>query len=232
MRVDNNSAYDNKDDAKRKWDFRYTMVAIIGVLLVVAAALIAFDNNNQWTAEEEDPQNGVRQEGEPDLIGDGGINVVNPVPTVDSQDTPSKVPESSQSPYAFPVNNGKVTTTFSGDSLVYSATLDQYVIHEGIDIEAPVESPVMAVMEGTVTKVYNDDKLGITIELTHQDGYKTRYSNLSTDRMVEEGDVVQAGDVISAVGMTALFESLDNPHLHFEVHKDGVPIDPNSLLGR
>ena len=229
MRIDGNSAYDNKEDAKRKWNYRYTMVAIIGVLLVAAAALIAFDNNNQWTAEEENNID-MTQDAEDDLIGGGGINVVKPLPTVDSRDTPSDPPEQNRVSVTAPVNNGKVTTVFSGNGLVYSKTLDQYVIHEGIDFEAPVDSPVMAVAEGTVTKVYNDDKLGITIELTHQDGYQTRYSNLSTDRMVEEGDVVKAGEVISGIGMTALFESLDSPHLHFEVWKDGTAINPSTFI--
>ena len=58
----------------------------------------------------------------------------------------------------------------------------------------------------------------------------TRYCNLSTDRMVEEGDVVEAGDVISGVGITALFESNDPPHLHLEVLKDGIPIDPAEFV--
>ena len=48
--------------------------------------------------------------------------------------------------------------------------------------------------------------------------------------MVGEGDVVKAGDVISGVGITALFESMDPPHLHFEVLKDGNPIDPASFI--
>lgn len=229
MRIDGNSAYDNKEDEKRKWNYRYTMVAIIGVLLVAAAALIAFDNNNQWTAEEENPTD-LTEDADEDLIGGGGINVVKPVPTVDSKDNSSDLPEQNRVSVSLPVNNGKITTVFSGNSLVYSKTLDQYVIHEGIDFEAPMDSPVMAVSEGTITKVYNDDKLGITIEVTHQGGYQTRYSNLSTDRMVEEGDVVKAGEVISGIGTTALFESLDSPHLHFEVWKDGVAVNPSSFM--
>lgn len=229
MRMDNNSPYDRREEDKSKWNYRYTMITVIAVLLVAAAALIAFDNTNRWTADDNQNinQNGTNGE---DMIGGGGINVVKPVPTVDSRDTPSEEPEQSRSSYTFPVNNGTVTTGFSGENLVYSKTLDEYVVHKGVDIEAPVESPIMAVKDGTITKVYNDDKLGITIEVTHDDGYQTRYSNLSTDRMVEEGDVVEAGDIISSIGMTALFESMDSPHLHFEVWKDGVAIDPASLL--
>jgi murein DD-endopeptidase MepM/ murein hydrolase activator NlpD len=48
--------------------------------------------------------------------------------------------------------------------------------------------------------------------------------------MVEEGDVVKKGQPISGVGSTALFESLESPHLHFEVLKDGVAIDPSKYI--
>lgn len=232
MRVDGNSAYDRKDEDRRKWNYRYTIVAIIGVLLVVAATLIAFDNSPQRIAEEDN--NIDITEERDDLIGGGGINVVQPVPTVDSREAPPaeqpKQEKTYGSGFTFPVKDGEIILGYSGNGLVYSKTLDQYVIHEGIDIEAPADSQVMAVAEGTVTKVYNDDKLGITIELTHEDGYKTRYSNLSTDRMVEEGDVIKAGDVISGVGITALFESMDPPHLHFEVWKEGKPVDPSEFI--
>ena len=79
-------------------------------------------------------------------------------------------------------------------------------------------------------KVYNDDKLGITIEISHGNGIVTKYSNLSTTKMVGEGDVVKKGQPISGVGSSALFESLESPHLHFEVLKDGVPIDPSGYI--
>jgi murein DD-endopeptidase MepM/ murein hydrolase activator NlpD len=231
MRVDGNSAYDKKGEEKRKWNYRYTMIGIICVLIVGAAALIAFENNPQWRARGDNNID-LTQEDDNNQIGGGGINVVQPVPTIDSRDTPAE-PKSearSNNGITFPVKEGKVTVGFSGNGLVYSKTLDQYVVHQGIDIQAPLDSQVMAVADGTVTKVYNDDKLGITIELKHKDNYVSRYSNLSTDRMVEEGDVVKSGDIISGVGITALFESMDSPHLHFEVWKDGNPIDPAKFI--
>ncbi len=235
MRIDGSSAYDNNEDGRRKWNYRYTMVTIIAILLIVAAAMVVWDNDRRWVAEEENGGNiNTREEGEDYLIGDGGLNVVQPVPTVDSRDTPAPGPDGSgesRGKMVAPIEGGVIAKGYSGDELIYSATLDQYVVHRGVDIEAAPETPVIAVKGGTVTKVYNDDKLGITIEISHGSGYVTRYSNLSTDRMVEEGDVVEAGDVISGVGITALFESSDPPHLHFEVLQDGIPIDPVQFAG-
>ncbi|MDD2215064.1 MAG: M23 family metallopeptidase [Eubacteriales bacterium] len=235
MRVDGNSAYDKKDETKRKWTFRYTMVTVIIVLLVMGAAIIAFQTNPWWTAKDDENRIDMTREPDNYYRDEGGLDVIQPVPTVDSQDTPTpakepKKQEKSGKDFAFPVKGGKVILDYSGNELVYSKTLDQYVVHNGVDIEAPADSQVLAVKEGTVTKVYNDDKLGITIELTHGDGYVTRYSNLSTDKMVEEGDVVKTGEVISGVGSTALFESLDSPHLHFEVWQKGAPIDPAKYI--
>ena len=235
MRVDGNSAYDKKDEAKRKWTFRYTMVTVIIALLVLGAAIIAFQANPWWTAKGDENRIDMTREPNNYYRDEGGLDVIQPVPTVDSKDntpTPAKEPkqEKSGKDFAFPVKDGKVILGYSGNELVYSKTLDQYVVHNGVDIEAPVDSQVLAVKEGTVTKVYNDDKLGITIELTHGDGYVTRYSNLSTDKMVEEGDVIKTGEVISGVGTTALFESLDSPHLHFEVWQKGTPIDPAKYI--
>ncbi|NLY70833.1 MAG: M23 family metallopeptidase [Clostridiales bacterium] len=233
MRVDGNSAYDKDNESRAKWKYRYTIIAIIGILLLIAVSILAFDNDPRQIAEEDN--NIDITEERDDLIGKGGINVIQPVPTVDSRDSSPPPQESKkesdyQKGFTFPVNNGEIILGYSGNGLVYSKTLDQYVVHNGVDIQATADSPVLAVADGTVTKVYNDDKLGITIELTHKDGYKTRYSNLSTDRMVGEGDVVKAGDVISGVGITALFESMDPPHLHFEVWKDGKAIDPTPFL--
>lgn len=234
MRIDENDAYNKDDEERRKWSYRYTMVAIIAVLLIAAAAMVVWNNDVDRIARnnnEGDINN--RIEDRHFLIGDGDWNVVQPVPTVDSKDTPAPSPEKgtkSKGEMKNPVDGGKITKGYSGNELVYSATLDQYVVHLGVDIEAPPETPVTAVKAGTVTKVYNDDMLGITIEINHGSGYTTRYSNLSTDRMVGEGDVVEAGDVISGVGITALFESSDPPHLHFEVLQDGIPIDPIKFI--
>lgn len=229
MRIDENSAYDREDTERRKWNYRYSMMSVIAILLILAAAMIVWNNDRQWIAKDDGSGNINNERNQENyLTGESELRVVQPVPTVDSRQTPApdskgnKKSDKLQSP----IQGGIISKGFSGQELIYSETLDQYIVHSGIDIEAAPETEVRAVKSGTVTKVYNDDKLGITIEISHGDGIVSRYCNLSTDRMVEEGDVVEAGDVISGVGLTALFESSDPPHLHFEVLKDGVAIDP------
>ena len=123
-----------------------------------------------------------------------------------------------------------ITNEYSMNSLIYSVTLDQYMTHCGIDIEAPEDSQVVAAAPGTITAVYDDDRYGISIEITHVDGFVTIYSNLSTKEMVEIGDEVVRGKIISGVGSTGLFESLEPSHLHFEMLKDGVYVDPQEYI--
>ena len=125
---------------------------------------------------------------------------------------------------------GSTGMKYAVDTLVYSKTLDQFTTHEGIDIIAPMDSPVMAAQAGEVIEVVVDSRLGITIAIAHADAIITRYSNLSTDQMVKMGDLVEKGQVISGVGKSALFEIAEEPHLHFEVLVDGTNVDPSLYL--
>ncbi len=70
---------------------------------------------------------------------------------------------------------GDITKAYSGESLVYSATLDQYLSHKALDIAAPAGSPVSAVMEGTVTDVGQDDRDGTYVTVAHGNGLETKY---------------------------------------------------------
>lgn len=151
------------------------------------------------------------------------------IPTVDSR---NQAPNTND--FLFPVDmaTAKESKAYSMDMVVYNATLDQYMTHPGVDFEAPQGSGVKAVSGGTVTDVYTDDAYGITIEINHGGGYTARYCNLATDKMVEKGDAVKQGQVISNVGKTALYESADKAHLHFEMKKDGKALDPSKLFSR
>lgn len=150
------------------------------------------------------------------------------VPTVDSRNQQPK----KQTAFASPMDmsTAKVSKKYSMDMVIYNTTLDQYMTHPGIDIEAPKGSGVMAAADGTITDIYTDDCYGITIEITHADGYISRYCNLSTDKMAEKGDTVKRGQLISNIGRSALYESMEKAHLHFEITKDGEPCDPSEFI--
>lgn len=150
------------------------------------------------------------------------------VPAVDSRDN-TPAPPAPESEFSKPVN-GVIVNHYSCDLPIYSKTLDQYMVHCGVDIGAPLDAQVKAVSSGTVTKVAYDEMYGNTIEITHDEGLKSIYSNLSSAKMVEVGDVVEKGQVISGVGDSASFESLEASHLHFEMMKDNDYVNPEDYI--
>ena len=169
----------------------------------------------------EEPSDSGSQKSDP------AYQVSGKVPTVDSLDS-----EPAVSAFQFPVKheNAQVTNPYSMDKLIYSVTLDQYMTHCGVDIEAPEDAQVVAVADGTVTAVYEDDRYGTSIEITHPGDIVSVYSNLSTAEMVETGDVVSGGQIIGGVGSTGLFESLEHAHLHFEMLKGGAYVNPGDFI--
>ncbi len=125
---------------------------------------------------------------------------------------------------------GETVAAFSMDELVYSETMGDWRTHDGVDIAAEAGTQVFAACAGTVIDVRDDDLMGTTVVLSHDDGFDTIYANLQTEPTVEVGDLVAAGQVIGSVGHTALGEASEPSHLHFGVTKDGEFVDPMAFL--
>lgn len=119
---------------------------------------------------------------------------------------------------------------FAVDSLIYSETLQEWTTHTGIDIKAEKTTVVKSAEAGTVKSIKNDPRYGLTIIIEHANGFQTVYSNLLTSEFVVEGEKVEKGQSLGTVGNTAAFEIADEPHLHFEIIKDNVQVDPNIYL--
>ena len=125
---------------------------------------------------------------------------------------------------------GEELTAFAVDHLAYNETTRDWRTHEGIDLSAAAGETVAAAADGTVYAVYEDDSLGMTVVLTHADGYTTHYSNLSENVPVSVGDTVTAGTAIGTVGQTAAIETALAPHLHFAVYRSNAAVDPAEFL--
>ena len=125
---------------------------------------------------------------------------------------------------------GEIIKAFAKDNLVYSETLQEWTTHLGLDIKADKTTVVKAAEAGTVKTIKNDPRYGLTIIIEHEDGYQTVYANLLSSEFVVEGEKVEKGQSIGTVGNTATFEIADEPHLHFEILKDGVQIDPSTFI--
>ncbi|MBR3614382.1 MAG: M23 family metallopeptidase [Clostridia bacterium] len=129
-----------------------------------------------------------------------------------------------------PPVSGEIIKDFAVDNLIYSNTLEEWTTHSGIDIKAQKTGIVTASEKGTVESIKNDPRYGLTITITHSNGFKTIYSNLLTTEFVNENESVEKGQTIGTVGESASFEIADESHLHFEMYKDGKPVNPTIYL--
>lgn len=125
---------------------------------------------------------------------------------------------------------GEIMKVYAKDNLVFSNTLQEWTTHLGIDIKADKTTVVKSAEAGTIKTIKNDPRYGLTITIEHDNGYQTVYANLLSSEFVVEGETVEKGQSIGTVGNTATFEISDEPHLHFEVLKDGVQIDPTTVI--
>lgn len=125
---------------------------------------------------------------------------------------------------------GDIVREYAKDNLIYSETLKEWVTHMGIDIKAEKTTVVKSAEEGTVKSIKNDPRYGLTIVIDHDDNYQTVYSNLLTSEFVVEGEKVEKGQSIGTVGNTAVFEIADESHLHFEILKDSIAVDPSIYI--
>src|SRR6476660_2362720 len=94
--------------------------------------------------------------------------------------------------------------------------------HEGIDVTAPMGSPIEAPAAGTVTDAGWETGYGNTITIDHGYGVVTKFAHCSK-LLVKAGQRVSRGQRIALVGNTGL---ATGPHLHYEVHVNGRPVDP------
>lgn len=94
--------------------------------------------------------------------------------------------------------------------------------HEGIDISTARSGPVLATADGVVVRSGWAGEYGKAIRISHGDSYETVYGHLG-ETLVAEGQRVRRGDRVGLVGSTGRSTA---PHLHYEVHVDGRPVNP------
>lgn len=122
---------------------------------------------------------------------------------------------------------GEIIKGYHMTSLVYSMTMKDHRTHSGVDIAGKTGDSVKCYADGVVSAIRNDDFMGKTVEITHKYGLISVYQNLSATLPdnVYIGAEVLSGDIIGAIGETAIAESADKPHLHFELLLDNENID-------
>ncbi len=100
------------------------------------------------------------------------------------------------------------------------------VFHHGVDIDAPAGASVKVAAGGKVVRSGYEPLYGNVIVVDHGYGYRTLYAHLA-ERLVEEGAIIQKGDAVGKVGATG---RTTGPHLHYEVHVNGLAVNPARFL--
>jgi len=114
----------------------------------------------------------------------------------------------------------------SGFGTRVSPFTNQKEFHQGIDICTRRETPIVAPADGMVAAVGSNHGYGKILTIKHGQGLKTRYAHLYK-MLVKKGEYVKRGQTIALVGNTG---RTTGPHLHYEVHLNGVPIDPRRYI--
>ena len=135
--------------------------------------------------------------------------------------------KSSLPPLCLPLKDFNCARTGAGVGMKVSPFTNVPTTHYGIDLMASSGDPVIAPADGTVKKVVHSRKTqGNVIVLEHDGGYRTLYAHLS-ELKVQPGQRVRRGQVIASIGMSG---SSYAPHLHYEVSRDSVMLDPTAFF--
>lgn len=228
----------------------------LGVCLIAigVAAWTTYDSVANYTSPNSGSPSSTAQPANQTL---SGVTVKTSEPSsaaVSSQITPSSQPESSKPAssaasekpasskptaskpskptttqvlsFQYPVGS-TVTQAYSGENPVFNKTMKDWRVHTGIDISAQQGDVIKAAADGTVKDVIADDSLGNIVVITHG-SIEAYYCGLG-QTSVKKGASVKQGQQIGTLGVVPS-ESVDAPHLHLAMKKNGKYIDPASVL--
>lgn len=123
---------------------------------------------------------------------------------------------------AWPVS-GSVTSHFGWRPDPHSTGME---LHQGIDIDAQKGAKVASVLDGVVSGVRESPEFGLVVEVEHGGGLSSVYGHLASAQVVKDQRLLR-GDALGTVGESG---NATAPHLHFELRKDGLEVDPMTIL--
>lgn len=173
-----------------------------------AAAELNTDENSEASNDENEAELNSYEVDNPDFEG-GAITV-----------------SSEQPAFIMPVN-GEILEPYS-EVLSYNNSLADWRTHNGIDIAADKGCSVQSAAQGVVERVY-ENAMGKCVEISHAGGFVTRYMGLEDVENLTEGKEVNSGEVIGITGVCK-GENVTQPHLHFEMSRNGEPLNPSEYL--
>ncbi len=216
---------------KRLWEKMEKSKGYYIALILCAAAIgitgYVYQKNTAKTVKRNSAEVQIRVEDEQ------AVAVMDTTPAVTNATAPSVTAEPSATPKepmktAAPVS-GELISEYAMDCLSYNETTRDWRVHNGVDIAAETGTDVHAAADGVVYTIYEDDMMGTTVVIRHEDGYVTKYSSLAEELPISVGDHVTLGQTIGTVDNTALLENAIGSHLHFSVVCNDEQVDPGSF---
>lgn len=197
---------------------RNAVYFLIILCIASVATVIALAVTRNSALQNPDASIGNNTQDEPVVKPDDPvIKPDDPTPTVEKQK------------FYAPCNDGKVSKNFSDTTLVWSPTLKQYSTHLALDFTSE-DNNVYASCDGNVKEVGYNALDGYYVVINHKDGYVTKYLSLEAASTLKQGATVKQGQLLGKMSTSQGSESLDGDHVHFEIIKDGVNINPLEIM--
>ena len=212
-------AYLRYDRIMEKQGF-YVVLAVC-VLVIVLSAFYTFRLREEGTESGSDAEQAQSVGGsqQAQTLAEAQALIVSQSATALA--TPTEAPFTFVQPVSGITERG-----FSDSEPVYFSRGNCWKVHAGIDLQTEYGTPVKACAGGKVKAVGEDNELGLCVLIDHENGYETLYAGLSGADYVKAGDPVMQGQTVGHSGNGVLAESDSQPHLHLEIRKNGVPVDP------
>ncbi len=213
-------AYAKYDQMMEKQGFYVVLVVCIAVIAASALYTFRFRENESFVAVPQTAEESVTAHTQNDQ------SVIEAQQLVQSQSAQA-LPLPTETPFRFvqPLS-GVTIREFSVTEPQLFEAARYWRIHPGIDLAAEYGSPVSAAASGNVSDVWQDNENGLCVRIMHEYGYETIYAGLSSAAYIRAGDYVAQGQTIGHVGNGVTAECDAQPHLHFEMWRNGSPVDP------
>ncbi len=132
--------------------------------------------------------------------------------------------------YVSPLANFTILKEYNDTELMFNASLNRWEAHKSMDLGASDGEKVLSVASGEVSEVYNNYLEGNVVVIKHANGMQSVYGSLGDNVLVKVGDKVSAGQTIGTVSTSAKGEYINQSHLHFELLRNGLQIDPVTYI--
>ena len=131
--------------------------------------------------------------------------------------------------FDLPFNNASISKEYTDSSLLYDATTKLWCTHQGLDFACAEGQEILAVYDGTISKIENSMMNGTVVYLKVSNELTVVYKGLSSDLKIKEGDSIKKGQVIGKI-TSFLTEKADGIHLHLELLKQNKLVDPTEYF--